>query len=431
MKFARQNSVQPRTKENPQIHDPFAIAYVALTIVIMAYSNLFTVFPILLFYVLWLPHVFIKGRFILYPSKNLFLPALFVTFCALSIFWSDYPNITARAALEFVSMIACTVIIARAASLRAFIKGIMIGASLVLVATFIDGTYAVDYFSGTSALVGLFGSKNQVGFIAEIGIFASLLYLFSDNKKPEKILFSSLPFLISITGLILSRSAASVTSLAVALGVSCAACFIMKLSRSLRVPVLVLGITVTIALAVAGLYLGWENAVFHALGKSESLTGRTYLWSEGIKVGLRNPFFGHGYYAFWVTGQPDAEKYWYQFLIFNRTGFHFHSLFIETFVELGCAGLLLMAAMIAANCLKSLHYTFKKGRNMLSIFSLGMAFMLLARAFVEVDFLGPFGLGPLLFYSIIPRLALKAPSETKAMPVFPFAPRTKKEPLRP
>ena len=37
--------------------------------------------------------------------------------------------------------------------------------------------------------------------------------------------------------------------------------------------------------------------------------------------------------------------------------------------------------------------------------ALGISFMFLIRAFVEVDWLGPFGLGPLMFFSIFPRLA--------------------------
>jgi exopolysaccharide production protein ExoQ len=149
-----------------------------------------------------------------------------------------------------------------------------------------------------------------------------------------------------------------------------------------------------------------QDKVFEALGKSSDLTGRTFLWSEGIKIGMRHPLLGDGYWAFWVPGRPEAEAYWYKFDIYGKSGFHFHNLYIQTFVDLGIIGLLLMCALILSNCYKSIRSIVRDGIDLTNIFCFGFAFMYLIRAFVEVDFLQSFGIGTLLFFSLLPRLSI-------------------------
>ena len=155
---------------------------------------------------------------------------------------------------------------------------------------------------------------------------------------------------------------------------------------------------------VVGFYMGLQDVGLTALGKESTLTGRTYLWSQGIKFGIQQPFLGVGYGAFWVIGRPLAEQLWYEFLIFDRMGFHFHNLFINVFVELGIGGFSLIVYIYLVTYMKSLRFLVNKGTSLEFVFFVGLSTMYFLRALAEVDTMGPFGMGPLLFFSIVPRI---------------------------
>ena len=120
---------------------------------------------------------------------------------------------------------------------------------------------------------------------------------------------------------------------------------------------------------------------------------------------MKKPILGYGYFGFWQPGRPEAEHYWQKFDIPGKTGFHFHNLFIQSFVDLGFVGLALITFFILYCCYRSLQATLKHGLKLEAGLALGISVMFLIRGFVEVDLFGPFGLGPFLYFSIIPRLA--------------------------
>lgn len=392
-------------KTAPKIRDSIAIAFVALTVTIIAYSGLFNTVPILLLYVLWYPQIFIRGLVVVRPSADMVASLLLPMLACFSAFWSDYRTDTLHHGLEFVSMLLCIIIMARTVRMDAFVKGIIAGTAIALIATIINGTYGRDYFSGTYSLVGLFGSKNQVGFTAQVGILAAVAFLMGENPVWEKILFSILPLVLFSVSLYLSKSATATLSLFVVLCVLAIVFVITWLPRTIRWPVFAITAVGLILIVVAVMNLDLQDKILAGFGKDSTLTGRTYLWQEGYKIGWSRPVLGHGYSAFWVPGQPQAERYWYEFQIYGKSGFHFHELFIQTFVDLGFCGLAIIVLLILSNLCRTLRLAMRDGMNTGSVFLLALSTMFLVRAFVEVDFLGPFGTGVLLFYSIIPRLA--------------------------
>lgn len=397
----------PYSLQSPRIPDRLAVIYVVLSLILMAYSTLFSVITILAFFAIWLPHAFYKKTFILTPTRDLFLAVLLPLLCVYSVLWSAYPGKTLYTGTEFLAMGICTIIMARTVSLMAFAKGLTLGCTIALIITLMSGNYAQDYFSKTYALVGLFGSKNQVGFIAEIGIYVSLLLAFAKIDKFQKFLFAIIPLVICAVCLYMSRSATSVMSLTAMLGILCGMYFVTRLPQGLRMPALVAGIfaVVTVVMFAVALDVSMVDTILGSFGKNSTLTGRTYLWAEGVKNGMEMPWLGHGYVSFWVAGQPQAELYWHEFLIGNRTGFHFHNLYVQTFVDLGALGVAVVALLLLGLCIASLRLVLRAGLGLETGLLLGMSFMFLVRSFAEVDILGPFGVGPLLFFALIPQLA--------------------------
>ena len=181
------------------------------------------------------------------------------------------------------------------------------------------------------------------------------------------------------------------------------------------------GITIGVAallplLLILGISFGLQDLVLQAFGKDATLTGRTYLWGEGYKIGMRNPGFGVGYAAFWVQGRPEAEKFWYQFYIHSKTGFHFHDTYVEIFVELGLAGFSLLTLWLARALFGSLRAITLHGPRLEFVVPVGIAVMLLVRSFVEVDVLGPFGIG---LFLLLPQLSRVAMARREAIDALP------------
>ena len=82
---------------------------------------------------------------------------------------------------------------------------------------------------------------------------------------------------------------------------------ITKLPLSLRSFTFAVVAVCLVAVVITGLAMGWHELVFRSFGKDSSMTGRTVLWGDGIKIGMEKPLLGHGYSAFWVQGNPKAR----------------------------------------------------------------------------------------------------------------------------
>lgn len=381
-----------------QIPQPLAIAFVSVTCLIMAYSHLVSVIPILIMYAMWLPFLYYKKEFALRPSKDTLLLLFFAGYCLLSTIWSDYPNISAYSGTQYLSMIICTIIIMRRVELDTFLKGLSLGIFFVLL---------IPLFSGPESYQYLFGSKNMVGFYSEIGVISAIFLLASaQSSLVQKLSFGILPLLVSGLCLAVSHSVSSVISTGTVLSICCAGFIIGKLPQSYRAIVLSLCLigAASIAFCLYAFQIDIYGEILDFFGKDRTLTGRTDLWKDGIGFAMNNPILGNGYSAFWIQGRPAAEALWEEFYISTRSGFHFHNLFVQTWVDLGAIGLITMATMIFAFCYKSMKLIISEGSSVTSVFLLSISLMFLTRSFVEVDILNAFGMGSFLFYSNIPRV---------------------------
>lgn len=391
----------------PHLPDLRAIAFIALSTLIMAYSWRFNMIAIVIFIGLWLAHAIYQKRLILSPSRDAVAVFLLPFIATYSTLWSDYPGKTLYQGAEFIAMAMCVIIIARTVSIDALLKGIALGCTAVLGLSVWSGNYANDSMGGGPALIGLFGSKNMNGLFAEIAILTSIILVFTKTRLIAKLLYAAPAIVIGVIALYLCKSASSTLSMLAVFVMLGGVYTITRVPRPFR-PVAVLAgvfaVITAITLAMA-LNIDPQSAVLEGMGKNPTLTGRTYLWAEGLKIGMERPLLGHGYTAFWVHGQPQAEKYWEEFYILTRTGFHFHNMYIQTFVDLGLIGVLTMVGLLFYTFGKVVILSLWHGLNAEYAFALAIAGMFLVRSFVEVDLLGPFGIGPMLFMGILPRLA--------------------------
>jgi exopolysaccharide production protein ExoQ len=148
------------------------------------------------------------------------------------------------------------------------------------------------------------------------------------------------------------------------------------------------------------------DAILGIFGKDSTLTGRTYLWQQGMETAAENPILGIGYQGFWVQGFAKAESLWDYFGIAGRSGFHFHNTYIETMVETGIVGTVLLVLTLLTIIIGHLRRLLMIARTPESLMFLGLTCLLLVRSFVEIDILNPYQVGSFLFYFAAGRLAL-------------------------
>ncbi|MBY0408021.1 MAG: O-antigen ligase family protein, partial [Rickettsiales bacterium] len=359
----------------PRIRDTPGTIGVALTTIILAYGGLFGFASILVFYALWFSRVKYRGMFMLKPTPDAVHVLIFPLLGCISFLWSSYPSQSVYTSLEYTSSILCAIIIGRLVRTLAFLRGVSLGTAVVLIASIASGRYGIDPFSEKYSLVGLFGSKNLVGMFGEIGIIISLLLLCYRQKRLPRLFYGYAPMAVSITALYLAKSATSVLTLCVVLSMLAAVFLITRLPRTYRG--FACGVTIVwfVVLLVTGFTMNWQETVLKSFGKDSTMTGRTVLWEKGIDAGWQKPFLGYGYSAFWVKGNPQAEQLWYRFGIKGRQGFHFHNLFVETFVQLGFVGLFLMVMLLLQNLAKSFSGILRYGLDKEYMYSLAMATM--------------------------------------------------------
>jgi exopolysaccharide production protein ExoQ len=413
---------QERPTPSRYVSDGRASFYVALSTIIMAYGGILGPISILLFYAMWLPRIHMRGVPTIKFSRYTAMPLLFASWCCLTAFWSNYPSKSLYSALEFASSIVCALIIAERVRILPFIRGIIYGSTVTLLASLASGRYGVDPFTGNASLVGLFGSKNMIGLFSDLLILSTVIIQPHTRGLLPKLFTCLLPGCIGVLCLYQSKSATSVLAIAATLALLAIIYGVTRMPRNSRWATFIMAATWLTVILSVGHMLDWEKAILRAFGKSTTLTGRTDLWDKGMMYGMHSPVIGNGFAAFWVKGNLPAEHLWYKFGIGGRSGFHFHNLFINTFVECGAIGVTLVFLILATTVLKSIKLILRHKMLVEYVFCLACTILFCIRSFAEVDIVGTYGIGAMLFYSLPPRLALNAAGITNAAKIENFQP---------
>jgi exopolysaccharide production protein ExoQ len=392
---------------HPGSNMTYGTVAIALSFFVFAYSSRFGQASILLYYALWFPLVLIDYRSALGSyQKQLWLYA-FGIFTCLSIFWSVVPSVSARAAIQYTTHIFCALVAMRTLDIRTLSRGAIAGTCIVLLYSILFGYYAYDPIDGTYSFVGAFDSKNQLGFYASLGIYFAFAAVFVLGERRIWLVGGGIAGLLSAYCLFASQSATSVLTTALVVMLCVGLRIILFLSPKQRKTLFAAVAISGVILAVAGVYLGAVDLILGLFGKDSTLTGRTYLWQQGIAAAQLNPFFGVGYQAYWVQGFSEPERLWEEFYIASRVGFHFHNTYIETTVETGLIGVFLLASILLTAFFGHINRFLSDNRNEESYVLLGVATLLLIRSFVEIDILNPYHVGSFLFYFTAGKLSMR------------------------
>lgn len=393
---------------DPDRNAAFATAGLIVSFLCFAYSTRYGPGLILLFYAAWLPLVVLDPRLVLVRPAPLVVMGTFAAFATLSVLWSAALDVSARAAVQYLTCLLAAAVAARILSTRTLTMGGAIAVSVVTSWSVVFGRSSYDPIDASYTFVGLFGSKNQLGFYASIGVMLAAARLLIGPRPVTAVLGMAALMAFNGAVVVASGSATSMLTLAAGLGALAALRGLTGLPARMR-PAIVVAMLLAGAVALAAaLWAGALDAVLGLFGKDATLTGRTYLWSEGIRFGDEAPWLGVGYQAWWVRGFAEAERLWSEFYISSRSGFHFHNTFIQLYVDLGIAGLGLYVGTVVVVAILALRRVCRTPGHG-PLLDASVLLVLVLRAFVEVDTLQPYTLGTFLFYLVAVRVAGPAP----------------------
>jgi O-antigen ligase len=272
---------------------------------------------------------------------------LFFLYCAASVLWSDYPEVSLKRWIKAVSDLVMVMIVltdpGRVAAIKRFLTrtGFLLVPISVLIIKYypeLGSGYKPD---GRQALTGITNDKNALGtacLLFGLGCLWRLLAAYRDREDTHRTrhLIVHGTFLAMVMWLF--SKANSMTSLLCFVLASCliVATSVPALGRK-RAVVNMLLATVLVIPAFP-LFLDTGSGLLKTVGRDATLTGRTEIWKEVLAVET-SPILGAGFESFWLAAPLD------------RSGWSFHvneahNGYLEVYLNLGWVGVVLLAAVI-------------------------------------------------------------------------------------
>lgn len=269
-------------------------------------------------------------------------------YCAVSILWSDFALVAGKRWFRSLGDVIMVLVILTDRNLVMAIKRVLnrvgfllLPISILLIRYFPDKgrSYGMD---GVQYWTGVTTGKNSLGMICLIFGLASLWQLLFTYRNRDEVGRTR-------------RLAAHATMVAMALWLlwiadskTSLSCFVLIgglmtvttfFSFARKPAVLFLMIFALVSISFTILFLGVGGGALEAIGRNQSLTGRTDVWK--LVVGfVENPWVGAGYESFWMGKRLTDIRKIIQGL--NQA----HNGYIEIYLNLGWVGLILLGGVI-------------------------------------------------------------------------------------
>jgi len=322
---------------------------------------------------------------------------IFLVYCLLSVLWSDTPFVSLKRWIKILGHpVMALVILTDPDPLQALRLSFRKAAILLLPLSILFIKYypglgrSYDEWTGIPFYSGVTTMKNSLGSICLIyALFfcwdVLMVWRASDLKGRRTQLMVSAGFLfLALYILDLAQSATSLACLVLGAAriLALGTCFVNPRYMG---PTL---IAVLILAAIGEMGFNLRENIIHMLGRNTTLTERTDLWAAVISV-QNNVILGSGFENFW-SGERSA--------LLAAMGFPFnqaHNGYIDTYLNLGAVGLLLLLAWIFVSYQKicaDLMNHFDLGR-----FELAFLFAILAYNYTEAAFKATHPIWTMLF----------------------------------
>lgn len=276
---------------------------------------------------------------------------LFFLYCALSVSWSDYPDIAFKRWLKAVGDVVMVMIVLTDGNPSAALKRVLSRVSFVLIPL---SVLFIKYFPligkafkhyGVADYFGVTTNKNLLGLTCMVFGLASLwrfLSAYGDRENPNRgrsLLAHGALLAMVLWLLIAARSTTGMACVLLGSSLIVVTSFPAVLRRMWIVHSMIF---FEVCACFSVLFLNVSQSAFDALGKDPTLTGRTNIWRLVLSL-TSNPLVGTGFESFWLGPRLDKiySAYWWHP---NEA----HNGYIEVYLNLGWVGLALLATLLIA-----------------------------------------------------------------------------------
>jgi exopolysaccharide production protein ExoQ len=314
---------------------------------------------------------------------------VFLLYCLLAILWSDFPFVASKRWIKILGHPIMALVVLTDAdpkqALRALMKRsayVLVLISILFIKYFPQYGRGFDEWTGLGTNCGIATNKNELGYgcmIFVLFFFWNLLQALQiKNRKARRDeLILSLLFLALLFWLLKLSSSATSLGCAV-IGMTTIWLLGRRFINKRFIGVYV--VVAILAFATAEPIFGIYSEALSIMGRDPTLTDRTEVWHDALEL-QPDPILGAGFESFWLGKRLDKlwEKWWWRP---NQA----HNGYIETYLNLGWVGVVLLAGMIIGTFGKisrALLTNFEFAR-----FRLGFLFVILAYNFTEATFKG-------------------------------------------
>jgi exopolysaccharide production protein ExoQ len=267
---------------------------------------------------------------------------LYFSYSALSIFWSDYPDIAFKRWVKAVSDIVMVLIVLTDPDRLTAVKRLIarVGFLLLPFSILFDLFRQHSVWNGTPHWRGVTTHKNLLGvdcLVFGLGSLWCFIESYSTREDSRRIGPLVAHGAVVLLAILLAWEADSMTSVACLLVASVVMVLTMRARRPVFVHALVAGL---LSVVFSTLFLHIGTDFVQDMGRDSTLTGRTELWGRLLGM-VVNPTFGAGFESFWLG---DRLKTLWNIYPWNPN--EAHNGYLEVFLNLGWIGLVLLAFIL-------------------------------------------------------------------------------------
>jgi O-antigen ligase len=280
--------------------------------------------------------------------RNNKIICLYFLFCLISISWSDYPFVAFKRLFKTIIPFVMVLIVLtekRPYAAMGFIMKRLAFVFLPLSVLFIH-YYPIGksyHATGSQLFTGVAGTKNSLGMLcllAGIYLTYALFFVRRANDKLGQPLSISKHVILTLMLIWLFYKADSATAL-VCMIVAVGILFIAQKPAMKLYPNRFITMCLGIIVLFGTLELAFDikNILLEMLGRRADLTTRVPMWHDLLAM-IQNPLIGFGNESFWLGERLTYIQERYGALIQAHNGY------IETYLNLGAIGLMLLLVWI-------------------------------------------------------------------------------------
>jgi exopolysaccharide production protein ExoQ len=269
---------------------------------------------------------------------------LFLFYCGASIVWSDFPDVAFKRWIRAVGDIVMVLVVLTDANPSAAVNRFLARAGFVIVPLSILLDLGRGYEgSAGKYYIGVTTGKNMLGMICMVVGLAAVWRFISLTKRGElrgrtrRLIAHGT---IAAGAFFLVRMADSATSTACFVLGGCLIFATNRWAFARRPAVVHFVVASMLFMALYSSILNPDAGVISTMGRNPTLTGRTDVWKSVLDM-APDPLLGAGFESFWLG--PRLKKLW---SIYVWQPNEAHNGYIEVYLNLGWAGVFLLALVI-------------------------------------------------------------------------------------